>query len=72
MVVQNHVQQQAVALNMAVVVPPIWGRLNVERYRRMLQSELDATVRRTVESLLGEAEAELLLFASAGSVRRET
>ena len=35
-------------------------RLNVERYRRMLQSELDETVRRTVEALLAESEAALL------------
>ena len=45
--------------------------LNIERYRRLLQSESDATVRRTIERLLGEAEANLRLLANVRPARRE-
>jgi hypothetical protein len=34
-------------------------RLNIERYRRMLQTELDETARRTIQRMVGEFEAKL-------------
>jgi hypothetical protein len=35
-------------------------QLNIDRFRLMLRSELDASVRHTVETLLAEFEARLL------------
>lgn len=34
-------------------------RLNVERYRRLLRTEADETVRRTIQKMLKEFEAKL-------------
>jgi hypothetical protein len=34
-------------------------RLNIERFRRMLQEKIDESTRRTIESLLLELEAKL-------------
>lgn len=42
-------------------------RLNVERYRRMLQSEVDETARRAIQKILEEFEAKL---ASLKPLRR--
>ena len=36
-------------------------RLNIERYRRMLQVEVDESVRRTIQKMLEEFEAKLPL-----------
>jgi len=35
-------------------------RLNVERYRRMLQIEVDETARRAIQKILMEFEAKLV------------
>jgi hypothetical protein len=34
-------------------------RLNIERFRRMLQEQIDESTRRTIESVLLEFEAKL-------------
>ena len=34
-------------------------RLNIERYRRMLQAEVDEVARRTIQKMLDEFEAKL-------------
>ena len=34
-------------------------RLNIERFRRMLETELDATVRQTIQKMLDEFQDEL-------------
>lgn len=36
------------------------SRLNIEHYKRLLESETDATKRQTVKRLLAEEEAKLL------------
>jgi hypothetical protein len=41
-------------------------RLNVERYRRMLRTDLDEITRRTIQGLLGEFEAKLPLQQKMG------
>jgi hypothetical protein len=38
-------------------------RLNIERYQRLLQSELDETARRTIQRMLDEFEAKLSLVS---------
>lgn len=46
-------------------------RLNIERYRRMLQTELDENVRRDIQKMLNEFETKLSL-ANARSTKVST
>ena len=46
-------------------------RLNIERYRRMLQAEVDEVARRTIQKMLDEFETKLSSTCQSSKSGRE-